>query len=87
MAIFLIYRTSEADRRDDGRHAFLVDAADAAAARTAAGVRSTWAAFELASSGQLPPDRKVSMPTPLTVCPIEGDAIGALGIDRGGNRV
>ena len=54
MAIYLVYRTNEADRRADGRHTFLVDAANAAAARTAAGVPGTWAAFELALAGQLP---------------------------------
>ena len=78
-ALHLLYRTRPEDRRENGRHAVLVDAASEAAARVLAGVPDSWGAVQLAATATMPPGR--------TVIWLEGDAISLLGIDRGGNPV
>lgn len=75
MALYLLYRTRPEDRRPSGLHTAVVQAADEASARTAAGVPVSWSALALsglANGG---------------VLRIEGDAVSLLGMDRGGNPV
>lgn len=79
MALHLLYRPHDGERREDGRHACLVDAADESTARTLANAPRGWSHAELAATA--------SMPNGLTVLWMEGDAISMTGIDRGGNRV
>lgn len=78
-ALHLLYRSVPQDRRPDGRHAVLVDAASEALARAAAGVPDSWSAEQLAATATMPHHR--------TQIWLEGDAISLLGIDRGGNSV
>lgn len=73
MALFLLYRTRPEDRSPNGVHSMVVQAADVTAARTAAGVPSSWASQALASL------------TDGTVIKIEGDAVSLLGVARNGN--
>ena len=76
MALHLLYRTREHDRRPDGRHACLVDAESEAAARGLAGVPPGWAHAQLAAAATMPGT---------AIIWLEGDAV--MGVDRGGNRV
>lgn len=88
MALFLLYADRDGDRNASGMNAVLVDAADEAAARTAAAaaaptgetkVRPTWAAVSLAATATMPGGR--------TVIWIEGVAASLVGRTRGGDAL
>jgi len=87
MALHLLYRIRENDRRADGRHACLVDAADEATARTTARVPENWGHVQLAAAATMPDKLRVLPAEPMGVIWIAGDAVSLLGIDRGGNVV
>jgi hypothetical protein len=75
MALFLLHRVREEDRRHNGLHSAIVQASDAAAARALAGVPPTWAAVALSGLATG------------TVSWLEGDAVSMLGMTRGGDRI
>jgi hypothetical protein len=84
MALFLLHRVNASDRNSSAIHSCIVEAADEAAARSAAiaaapdgetRVRATWAAVSL-GSGTIP----VSLPSTLF---FEGDSVTTLGRRRG----
>ena len=75
MALYLLYRTRPEDRLPSGLHSAVVQAADVAAARTASGVPSTWAAHALGALADG------------AVIRIEGDAVSLLGLTRGGDPI
>lgn len=83
MAMFLLYRTRPEDRNPRGLHAVVVNAADEAAARTAAnastyvpdGVPDSWTALDLSST-----------PSGDAIW-LEDDAVSLLGMTRGGDPI
>lgn len=87
MALFLLHATKEHHRNPVGMHAVLVDAADAAAARTAATAAApfgdikvdAWDAVQVADTATLPDGR--------TVLWFEGPCASLLGVTRGGNSL
>ena len=88
MALFLLHRTAESDRRASGQHAALVDASSESEARTLAGAPDSWAAVQLAATATMPQPRHDGNNDPLRVIKFDGDAV-SLGnqTDRGGNHV
>ena len=85
MALFLLHSTQEHHRNPVGMHAALVDAADAAAARTAAASAApfgdikvgAWDAVQVADTATLPQGRSVRW--------FEGPCASLLGRTRGGS--
>ncbi len=87
MALFLLHRTAESDRRASGQHAVLVDASGESEAHQLAGAADSWTAVQLAATATMPSIDDGNN-DPLQVIKLEGDAI-SLGkrLDRGGNSV
>lgn len=85
MALFIVCQTRPQDRRSDGQHTFIVDAANSDAARLAVGVPATWAVHQIAAAGVLPTDPLTG--TAVTALAVEGRTLLPGMLTRGGDPV